>query len=154
MFGFGSGAAVRERTAKVRMLVAMISSNLYSMSAAEFVEFYKATTAVNQNGPDITFGYKFSPSCWYDVQACYPEAEAAGMNDLLGARETGGELPRSLSIMGGGDDFGVFINVIAPDGEAYVELHTAPGQRAGKHAKPIVTELLGLPGFKKPVDFI
>ena len=155
MFGLGSGAAaVRERAAKIRIFVAMISSNLYSKTAAEFVEFYKATTTVEQNGSDISFGFKFSPSCWYDVQACYPEAEAAGMNDLLGAGDAADEQQRSLNVFGGGDDYGVFISVLGPDNGASVELHVAPSRRAGKDAKSIVAELLVLPGFSKPVDFI
>jgi hypothetical protein len=155
MFGLGSGAAaVRERAAKVRILVAMISSNLYSKTAAEFVEFYKATTTVEQNGPDICFGFKFSPSCWYDVQACYPEAEPVWMNELLGARESADKPQPSLSVLGGGDDYGVFINVLRPDDGASVELHVTPTRQAGKEAKSMVVELLTLPGFSKTVDFI
>lgn len=65
MFGFGSNAAVgRERAGKVRLLVAMIASNLYSKSADEFVLFYETTTVVERLGPEIYFGVKLSPSCW------------------------------------------------------------------------------------------
>ncbi len=73
-FGSGSGAAVRERADKVRLLVAMISSNLYSKPPADFVAFYKATTRVEQRDTEIYFGVKLSPSCWYDVCASYPQA--------------------------------------------------------------------------------
>ncbi len=145
-------AVVRERAAKVRIIVALISSNLYGKTAAEFIEFYKTTTTVEVNGSDVSFGFRFSPSCWYEIQACYPEAEPSWMNDLLGAGETDNERRRSLSILGGGDDYGVFINVVGPDNGASVELYTSPGRRAGKNAKSIVAELLKLPGFGKPLN--
>jgi hypothetical protein len=153
MFGFGSNAAVvRERAGKVRLLVAMIASNLYSKSADEFVLFYETTTVVERLGPEIYFGVKLSPSCWYDVQARYPEADPPWMNDLLGANEATDEPQRSLHFLGGGDDYGVFISAIGIDDGASVEFHVAPGRRAGKDAKAMVTALLGLPGFKKPLD--
>jgi len=153
MFGFGSNATVvRERAGKVRLLVAMIASNLYSKSADEFVQFYEATTTVERDGPEIYFGTKFSPSCWYDIQARYPVADPPWMDDLLGARDTADEMPRTLTLFGGGDDYGVFISVLGIDAGASVEFHVAPGRRAGKDAKAIVTALLGLPGFKKPLD--
>jgi hypothetical protein len=133
MFGFGgtSGAAVRERAGKVRILVAMISSNLYSKTLPDFVAFYKTTTRVEQRDSEIYFGLKLSPSCWYDVCAIYPQAEPTWMADLLGPASHDSPRP-SLSILGGGDDYGVFINSAGPDSGASVELHVAQGQCAGK----------------------
>jgi hypothetical protein len=153
MFGFGrsSEAVVRDRADKVRILVAMISSNLYTMALADFVAFYKTTTRVEQHDSEIYFGVKLSPSCWYDVCAIYPQAEAAWMGDLLGPASDDSGRP-SLCILGGGDDYGVFINSVGPDSGASVELHVAPGQRAGKDAKSIVTALLGFSGFRTPID--
>jgi hypothetical protein len=151
MFGLGSGAAVRERANRLRILVALIASNLYTKTAAEFAEFYKLTTAVEQRGSEIYFGVKFSPSCRYDACATYPESQPEWMADLLGSEPH--ETPEaSLSILGGGDDYGVFINVLGPDHGASVELHVAPGRVAGKDAKSMVTALLALPGFKRPLD--
>src|SRR6202035_431774 len=106
MFGFGnSGPAVGERASKVRLLVAMISANLYSKTAAEFVAFYKTTTRVEQRDSEIYFVVKFSPTCWYDACATYPEPDPAWMSDLLGERDPNDQPKASLSALGGGDDY-------------------------------------------------
>ena len=94
---------------------------------------------------------KFSPSCWSDMQARYPEANPPWMDDLLGARDTAEPMPRTLTLFGGGDDYGVFVSVLGIDAGASVEFHVAPGRRAGKDVKAMVTALLGLPSFK-PLD--
>jgi hypothetical protein len=151
MFGFGSAAAVRDRANKVRILVAMISANLYTKTASEFVAFYKSTTTVEQRGSEIHFGFKFSPSCWYDACANFPEPEPEWMADLLGSTPHDAREP-SLNIFGGGDDYGVFISVIGSEGGASVELHVSPDDKPGKEAKSMVAALLGLPGFKKPIE--
>jgi hypothetical protein len=104
MLGFGSRpAVVRERAGKVRTFVALISSNLYSKTADEFAAFYKSTTTVERRGAEIFFGFKFSPSSWYDVQAKYSETREPWMADLLGSAPDD-VLQPSLSIFGGGDD--------------------------------------------------
>lgn len=142
MFGFGSsGAVVRERAGKVRVMVAMISANLYTKTAPEFVTFYKGITRVEQRDDDIFFGLKLSPSSWYDVCATYPQHDSEPSQP-------------TLSLIGGGDDYGVFINAMGPDGGACVEVHVVSGQRPGKDAMAIVAELLKLPGFSAAPDFI
>jgi len=153
MFGLGgsSGTVVRERADKVRLLVAMIASNLHSKTAAEFVAFYKTTATVEQRDSEIYFGTKFSPSCWYDVCATYPQSDPAWMDDLLGPAMDTDRRP-SLNLSGGGDDYGVFISSLGPSDGASVELHIPPGQRAGKDAKAMVAALLKLPGFRKPLE--
>jgi hypothetical protein len=154
MFGFGSGAAVvRERTGKVRLLVAMVASDLYSKTADEFVKVYEATTPVERSGGEIFFGVNLSPSCWYDVQARYPEVNPPWMDDLLGKSESTDEPQRTLIILGGGDDYGVLISKVGiNDDGASVELQVVPGRRAGKDAKAMVAALLAIPDFKKPLD--
>jgi len=137
MFGFGSGsAAVGERAGKVRVLVAMIAANLYSKSADEFVKFYEATTAVERDGPDIYFGVKLSPSSWYDMKAHYPEANPPRMDDLLGARDVADEMPRSLAVFGGGDDYGVFISVHGIDAGRRLTFTSRPDDAPGRMQRP------------------
>src|ERR1700731_3676041 len=106
MFGFGRGSAlVRERADKVRAIVAMISANLYTKTAPEFVVVYNRMTRVEQRDHEIFFGINISSSCWYDVCATYPEPEPEWMNDLLGKPELVEPQQPRLSILGGGDDY-------------------------------------------------
>jgi hypothetical protein len=155
MFGFGSGSAiVRDRADKVRVLVAMISANLYTKPAAEFVEIYSRLTRVEQRDSEIFFGVSISASCWYDVQATYPDPVPEWMDDLLGKPELSEPQQPSLAVLGGGDDYGVFITVFRAEGGASIELHVPTGQRPGKDAKAMVTELLKLPGFSAAPSFI
>ena len=55
---------------------------------------------------------------------------------------------RSLHIVGGGTDYGVFISAKGPEGGAWVDLEVPTGQQPGRDAPKIVRELLRLPGFE------
>lgn len=132
MFGWGRSAAITKRANQLRLLVALIASNLHTKSYEEFATFYQQFGAGVELRPpanrEFNFGFKFGQDCWYDAHAEFHE-------------------PRSLSMMGGGNDYGVFIT-IKPEGEgAWVDLEVPHGQRPGRDAKAMVKALLDRPGF-------
>jgi hypothetical protein len=103
MFGWGRTTEVRERAAQLRTHVALLTVNLYTKSYEEFSALYRNfienAESLNRISREINFGFKFSQSCWYDVHAEIPMERAP-----------------TMMILGGGDDYGVFITT-RPDGE-------------------------------------
>jgi hypothetical protein len=140
MFGWGRKAEIDRRSKQIERMVGLIREGLRRKSYEQFVKDFsnpgETPDAVDRSRGQTYFTMKISPTCWYEVTAMYPRR--ADNN------------PPFLDVHGGGDDFGVFITAsAASDRFVEVDLHLAFEQKEGRDARPMVTELLHIPGWQQ-----
>ena len=124
-------------------MVMLLTDGLCTKSYDQFVERYSnpgdAPDETERNAFISRFEMRFSPSCWYEATASLPE-----------------NAQRWISIMGSGDDCGVFIKVRVPadanvPSRPLVDLHVPRGARKGPDASAMVRALQDMPGWRRVV---
>lgn len=138
MFGFGSrlDAEAKDRASQVSQMILLIIQGLKTKTYDEFVAHYSRS----HNAPD-TFGrfdkewafqMTMSPTCWYEATIDYGSAE----------------MP-SMRMLGGGDDYGVFICGHCSDGGSFVSVSLECFNGSpGKTARRVVKALQAIPGYR------
>lgn len=138
MFGWGRKAGITERAEKVARMLSFIKHSMQSKTYDQFVASFS-----NPGGePDVLQRYDrrahfimhMSESCWYSADVAFPH-QPAGIG--------------SITLQGGGDDFGVFITATPADDRVGVELHLPFDQKAGRDAKSMVRTLETMPNWKR-----
>jgi hypothetical protein len=144
MFGWRRKAAVEKRAKQIARMVLLIIDGLrtktYQQFAASFSNPGTVPSTLARDYREMSFQLRFSSACWYDAVAAYP----------CGPHQA--DEPH-FYMQGGGDDWGVFISGNAsPDNRVTVELHVAPGQKAGSDARAMVRALQTMPGWSGYTD--
>ena len=140
MFGWGRSrkAEVEERAKKVVRMLFFIKHSMRTKPYDQFV----ASFSNPGNEPDVLqrydrkahFTMHISASCWYGAAVSYPHDP-----DDNG----------SITLQGGGDDFGVFVNAASGDDLASVAFHLEFGEKAGRDAKSMVRTLEAMPKWTR-----
>jgi hypothetical protein len=135
MLGWGrkiNDDEMEKRAAKLGLMLHIIASKLRDGTPAQFIAHFSETGKVvaSDDGRGAAFGMNFSPTRWYDIHVEF----------------TGPDGP-TIGMLGGGDDYGVFI-ISSADEKAYVQVKAAPGRKPGQFADAMVRALLAEPGFK------
>jgi hypothetical protein len=133
MFGWGQSAEMQRRAAKVALTLHIVRSELTEIGLQSMIERRRAEGAkvVVTKGRAVVFGVSFSPTRWYDFRIDLADRDTA-----------------AISVLGGGEDYGVFILAPLEDEKAWVTVKTEPGKPPGRNAKPMVRALEAEPDFE------
>src|ERR1700722_12458232 len=133
--GWG-GVAVGERAKLVARMVTLIVHGLRTKTYDDFVAAFsnpgRQPDALKRLRHKASFQLRISPTCWYDAEVWYTDDAA-----------------RTLSMIGGGDDFGVAITANTADGRMLVDFVTDYGDTPGRDALAMVRALAKLPGYRR-----
>jgi hypothetical protein len=126
---------MEKRAAKLGLLLHMVAEKLRDGTSEQFIAHFRETAKVvaSDDGREASFGVNFSPARWYDIHV-----EFTGPNGSV------------IGMLGGGEDYGVFI-LSSADEKAWVQLKVQPGHKPGQCADAMVRALLAEPKFKSMV---
>jgi hypothetical protein len=134
MLGSRRRVEVEARAKQVARAVMVIVHGLQTKSYDEFVESFsnhgKEPASLERLNRQVCFQLRISPTCWYDAIADFGRP---------------GDMQHSVSLRGGGDDFGVAIS--AGLGYLSVEFYLPLNQKSGCDAKAVVHALATMPGW-------
>jgi hypothetical protein len=138
LFGWGHKAAIEQRAQRVARMLFFIKHGMQTKTYDQFV----ASFSNPGDEPDVLkrydrrarFTMNMSASCWYSAQVSFPHGpNGAG----------------SITLRGGGDDFGVLITARPDDDLARVKLQLPLDQKAGREAKSMVRMLEAMPKWTR-----
>jgi hypothetical protein len=143
VFGWGRKVEVEERAKKVARMLFFIKHSMQTKTYDQFVASFSnpddQPNVLKRYDHRAHFTMHMSESCWYNADVAYPH---------------NGHGTGSVTLHGGGDDFGVFITAAPADDLASVDLHVAFDEKAGRDAKSMVRTLEAMPKWTRaePVD--
>lgn len=131
--------AIEARASQLVRMLALIQNALKTKSYDEFI----ASFSNPSEEPDVFdrhrlehhFMMKISATCWYSGTATYAESS-----------------PPFLSLLGGGDDYGVFITAGAESDSVMLNFRVPIGQRAGRDARAMMRALRASKGWTSMAD--
>jgi len=137
LFGWGRNAAIEERAQKVARMLSFITHSMRTRTYEEFLAGFSnpggEPNVLERHDRRAHFVMHMSVSCWYSASVSFP----------------GGRIG-SVSLQGGGDDFGVSITAAPRDDDSpSVKLQLAFGEKAGRDAKAMVRALEAMPNWRR-----
>jgi hypothetical protein len=138
ILGWG-GPEVDERAKLLSRMIALIVHGLRTKSYEQFVAAYsnpgREPDALKRLSRKASFQLRITPTCWYDAAVSYADDAA-----------------RTLSILGGGDDFGVSITTTSADNRIFAAFITDYDEKPGRDARAMVRALLRQPSYRRVSD--